>query len=104
MGQGEQVKELCFSEIQSLRQKGIGKQSLQNLKNQISGSMRIGLDSIGNRLSRLGRNELFFHRYIPVEEVVEKINAVTAMDFQATAEKIFQPEQSAIAFLGGKTE
>lgn len=104
MGQGERVKELCFAEIESLRQKGITAQSLQNLKNQINGSMRIALDSIGSRLSRLGRNEMFFHRYIPVEEVVERLNAVTAADFQDTAEKILQPDQAAIAFLGGKTE
>lgn len=104
MGQGQQVKDLCFGEIETLRQNGIDKRALQNLKDQINGSMRIGLDSIGSRLSRLGRNELFFRRYIPIEEVVEKINAVTAAGFQSTVEKIFDPAQAAVAFLGGKSE
>ncbi|HMM05742.1 MAG TPA: pitrilysin family protein [Clostridiales bacterium] len=104
MGQGQQVKDLCFAEIEALRQDGIPERALQNLKDQISGGMRIGLDSIGSRLSRLGRNELFFRRYIPIEEVVERINAVTAADFQAVAEKIFDPAQAAVAFLGGKSE
>ena len=102
MSQGQVVRELCFEEIATLTKEGITKENLEKLKNQINGSMRISLDSLGSRLSRLGRNELFHHRYLPIEEVVEKVNAVTTEQFQAVAQAIFKPENAAVAFLGGK--
>lgn len=103
-GLGETVKELCYAEIDAVAKNGMPKEKLLQLRQQINGSMRLAADSLGSRLSRLGRNELFFHRYIPVEEVVERINEVTVEEIAAIAKDVLDPDRAALAFLGGNAE
>ncbi|MEE0775981.1 MAG: pitrilysin family protein [Bacillota bacterium] len=103
-GKGKLVRDLCLEEIENLRRDGISQEELDKLKGQIGGGMRIGLDSIGSRLNRLGRNELYHGRSVPIEEVVTAINGVTNEDIVRVARKYLTEEQSAYAFLGGTHE
>ncbi|MBR9974356.1 MAG: insulinase family protein, partial [Bacteroidetes bacterium] len=49
-------------------------------KEQIIGAMMLGLESMSNRMSRLGRDELVFGRDVPVGSVIASIRGVTAED------------------------
>lgn len=97
----EQVSEVCLDEIRRLAENGISAEDTQKLKSQIGGSLRISSDSMGTHLNRLGRNEMMFRRAIPVEEVVEKINAVTPSQLGETAAKLFDFNHSVSAVLEG---
>ena len=99
-GQGETVAEFCYEECAAIAADGVPASELAALKQQINGAMRLSVDSLGSRLNRLGRNELFFRRYIPVEEIVEGINNVGEADFAAAAGDIFRREDAAESFLG----
>lgn len=101
-GMGRNVEELCFVELRTVAKQGVPAEALMRLKTQINGSMRLAADSLGSRLNRLGRNELLFHRNIPVEEVVKRIGAITPEDLAAIAHQILDAKP-AIAFLGGKS-
>lgn len=100
-GMGKKVEELCLQELHTIAEQGVPAEALTRFKNQINGSMRLAADSLGSRLNRLGRNELFFRRNVPVEEVVERIAAVTTEDLALLAHRILDAEP-AFAFLGGK--
>ena len=100
---GKKVEALCFEELAKIAENGVPAERLERLKTQINGNMRLSIDSLGSRLNRLGRNELFFRRTIPVEEVVEKIREVTPEQIGALAKKILTAD-TAVAFLGGKDE
>ena len=100
---GKKVEALCFEELAKIAENGVTAERLERLKTQINGNMRLSIDSLGSRLNRLGRNELFFRRTIPVEEVVEKIREVTPEQIGALAKKILTAD-TAVAFLGGKDE
>lgn len=101
-GKGNAVVEKCFEEIETIKKEGVSKEDLDKLKGQIGGSMRIGLDSLGSRINRLGRNELYYGRDIPIQEVVDAINKVTNEDMVRVANKYLKREDAAYAFLGGK--
>ncbi len=103
-GKGETVHSLCLEEVGELQRNGISAEELDKLKGQISGGMRIGLDSIGSRLNRLGRNELYYGRSVPIEEVVASINRVTNEDIVRVAREYMAEDKAAYAFLGGKHE
>ncbi|MEG0997816.1 MAG: pitrilysin family protein [Clostridiales bacterium] len=103
-GKGEEVIDLCYKEIETLKREGISPDELCKLKSQIGGGMRIGLDSIGSRLSRLGRNQMYYGRHIPIEEIVASINNVSAEDMMRVANDLLCEENVALAFLGGKDE
>ncbi|MBQ1251874.1 MAG: insulinase family protein [Firmicutes bacterium] len=100
---GQEVEQYCFDELRFIAENGVPAEALDRMKSQINGSMRLAADSIGSRLNRLGRNELVFHRYVPVEEVVNKIHEITVDDMADIAGKILNAEP-AVAFLGGKNE
>ena len=99
---GNEVKELCFDQCAELKKRGIPAERLYHIKQQINGAMRLSGDSLGSRLNRLGRNELFFHRYIPIEEIVAKIDSVGDDDILACADRIFRSDCIAEALLRGK--
>lgn len=101
-GKGEQVASLCLGEIEKLKKEGVSNEELDKLKAQISGSMRISLDSLGSRLSRLGRNQLYYGKDIPIEQVVEALNKVTVKDMVRITDQYLTEEKMAYAFLGGK--
>ena len=87
-----------------MKKEGISPEDLAKLKTQISGGMRISLDSLGSRLSRLGRNQLYYGKDLPIDEVVAHLNRVTPDDMVRVATDYLSEEQMAYAFLGGKEE
>lgn len=103
-GKGEEVASLCLEEIEKLKRGDISEDELSKLKTQIGGGMRISLDSLGSRLSRLGRNQLYYGRDLPIDEVVAALNKVTVDDMVRVASEYLQAEKMAYAFLGGKDE
>ena len=55
--------------------------------------MMLGLESMSNRMMRLGRVELTFERYFTLDEVTEEVDAVTAEDVRSVAENLFDPDR-----------
>jgi predicted Zn-dependent peptidase len=51
-------------------------------------------------MNNLARQQMFFGRFIPVEEIVDEIDAVTPEDTQRIANHLFQPELLALTLLG----
>jgi predicted Zn-dependent peptidase len=49
---------------------------------------------------RLAQNEIHFGTYMPLQEVVEHIEAVEPDEIQALAHYMFQPEQISLTLLG----
>jgi predicted Zn-dependent peptidase len=51
-------------------------------------------------MSRLARHEITFGRQVPIDEVLERIEAVTRDDVVRVASEIFGAERLALAALG----
>jgi predicted Zn-dependent peptidase len=64
---------------------------LERAKQQLKGSIVLGLESMSNRMQRLGRVELAFERLVAIDEVVAEVEAVTAEEVRALAEDLFRP-------------
>ena len=89
----ERSKTLIVRELQKLAETAVSGRMLDRAKHQLKGSIVLGLESTTNRMQRLGRVELATSRIVPVEEVVEEIEAVTAEGVRALAEELFAPER-----------
>ncbi len=60
----------------------------------------LGLESMSNRMMRLGRIELAFGRYFTLDEVIASIDEVTAEEVQDLAAELFDPARlSTVAIL-----
>ena len=53
---------------------------------------------------RLAQGEINYQRYVPMEEVVAHIDAVSPEDIQALAVRLFQDQQLVLTVLGPLSE
>ena len=96
----ERSKTLIVRELQKLAETPVSGRMLDRAKHQLKGSIVLGLESTTNRMQRLGRVELATGRIVPVDEVVDEIEAVTAEGVRALAAELFVPERlSTVALL-----
>lgn len=68
---------------------GMTEEELRRGKEQLKGSMIIGLESTNSRMNRLGKNELLLRRHQPLEEVIERIDRVTVNDMNQLIKEMF---------------
>ena len=92
-GTSPQTSELVISlirqEMEAIRKDGITQAELDRAKEQVRGSLYMGLESVSNRMNRLGRNLLLLDMIISPETTMEKVDRVTLADIPALADYLF---------------
>ena len=89
----ERSRGLIVREMTRLAETPVSPRMLDRARQQLKGSIVLGLESTSSRMQRLGRVELTYGREIPIPEVVDEIDAVTAEDVRVVAEALFAPER-----------
>ena len=77
---------------------------MERSKNQFRGSIVMSQEGMNSRMMRIGRNELTYDRVIPVEEIMDKIIAVTLDDIAEVTEHLFGRDEYAMATVGPFTK
>lgn len=83
---------------------GLSDEELSRGKGHLTGSLVLGLEDTGSRMSRLGKGELCHREILSPDEVVSRIRAVTHDDVKAVAERILTGNPWALTVLGGAAE
>jgi predicted Zn-dependent peptidase len=96
----KRVRDLARAELAAVARDGLTEAELERAKNQIRGAVLLGLDSMSTRMTRLGKSILDYGRVVPVAEVVEKVEAVTAVDVRRVAASLFGDGGLAFAAIG----
>ena len=60
----------------------------------------LSLESTSSRMSNLARQELYFDKFMSLDEMLDSIEAVTRVEVQSIAQEFFQPESIALTMLG----
>jgi predicted Zn-dependent peptidase len=60
----------------------------------------MGLESSNSRMANLARQEMYFHNFFTVDEVIARMEAVEAAEVQAMAQRLFDPSRIAVTLLG----
>jgi predicted Zn-dependent peptidase len=95
-----QVIESILREFQQLKQERITDEELRRAKDHLKGSLMLSLESTSSRMSNLARQEMYFHRFFTLDELVESIEAVTADDVQRIAQTFFDQKHIGLTVLG----
>jgi predicted Zn-dependent peptidase len=95
-----QVVKSITAEFQQLKGDRVTDEELRRAKDHLKGSLMLGLESTGSRMSNLARQELYFGRFFTLDEVVESIEMVTADHVRSIAQTFFDPRQIALTILG----
>src|ERR1700688_3087213 len=97
------VVESIVSEFRKLKSENVPEEEIRLSKDQLKGSLMLSLESSTARMSSLARQEMYFDHFQDLDELIEKIEAVTVEDLQQTAEEFFRTEQIAVTILGNLT-
>jgi predicted Zn-dependent peptidase len=87
------VEELVYNELEKLSEENIGDQELAEAKTQLKGKLLLAQESMSNRMTRLAKSELYFDRYISLDELVQHIDAVTSDEIRTFAETFFLKDE-----------
>src|ERR1700746_487492 len=94
------VVQSIVSEFQKLKSEPVPAEELRRAKDQLKGSLMLSLESSTARMSNLARQEMYFDRFYSLDELIEKIESVTADELQELANFFFQTENIAVTALG----
>ncbi|HQO78051.1 MAG TPA: pitrilysin family protein, partial [Thermodesulfobacteriota bacterium] len=95
-----EVIELIMHELNAFKLDLLEEDELSKAKDQLKGNVLLSYESTDNRMTRLASGELYFGRYVPIEEVIKDIEKVTVEDVQHLAQKLFRKESFSLAVLG----
>ena len=94
------VVQSIVSEFHKLKSERIPEEELRRSKDQLKGSLMLSLESSTARMSNLARQEMYFDHFYTMDELLEKIESVTAEDLQTLANEFFCSESIAVTVLG----
>src|SRR6201995_4919874 len=95
-----EVIELIMSEFRRLKCELLPEDELRRSKDQLKGNIILGLESSSSRMSNLARQEMYFEHFFGVDEIMEKVEAVTSEQVMEMARTLFDPEKVAVTLLG----
>ena len=94
------VVECIVSEFRKLKTEIVPADELRRAKDQLKGSLMLSLESSNARMSNLARQEMYFDHFYGLDELIAKIEAVTAEELQELAKQFFKSESIAVTVLG----
>lgn len=97
---GRRAVALTLEEFERVIREGVPEPELRSVKAQLRGSILLGLESTSNRMHRIARNELHEGRFVPVEELVGRVDQVSSQDVQRIAAEIIARDRLSLAALG----
>ncbi|MGQ9694304.1 MAG: M16 family metallopeptidase [Thermodesulfobacteriota bacterium] len=98
------VLQILLREIKKITEDFPKPKELAAAKEQLKGNLLLSLESTDSRMNRLAKSEIYFKRFIKVEEIIEGIERVKAEEVSALAKKIFNSEFLSLTVLGPVTK
>jgi predicted Zn-dependent peptidase len=96
----KEVLEIIIKEMKQIKEKPVDTAELRNAKAYLKGGLYLGAESTENQMTRLAHNEIHFGRDVPLEEVEERVEKVTAEDVLELSRDIFQNDAASLTLLG----
>jgi predicted Zn-dependent peptidase len=91
---------MIVQELRTLKKNPVDAEELRRAKDYLKGSLMLGLESTSSRMSNLARQEMYFGKYISLDELISSIETVTTESIQQMANASFDTRQIALTVLG----
>ncbi|WP_433296839.1 M16 family metallopeptidase [Actinoplanes sp. CA-030573] len=96
-GKVEEVLDLTRTELERVSRTGLTAEEIARGKGMVKGSYVLGLEDTGSRMSRLAKSELLYGDLMTVDELLGRVDAVSADDIDAIAGQLLaQPMSLAV--------
>jgi predicted Zn-dependent peptidase len=98
------VLKIIRREMRKLAEDSLKSKELRSAKEQLKGNLLLSLESTDSRMGRLAKSEIYFHRFVSTEEIIEGIESVSAEEVAELAQQVFQRAPQSLTVLGPVTE
>ncbi|MBU0481482.1 MAG: insulinase family protein [Proteobacteria bacterium] len=95
-----QVVDLVKTELDLFVSGPVTEEELSRAVDYTKGGMYLSAENMEARMTRLARNELFFHRSIAMEEVAERLEGVTPMHIMEMAKSLLSGSPLSLSVIG----
>jgi predicted Zn-dependent peptidase len=100
MRTAERVIASIVNELHEAASTAVNAEELRRAKDHLKGSLVLGLESTSSRMASLARQETYFGRFMSMDEMLKRVEQVTAEDVHTLAQRFFHPQKMAVAMLG----
>ncbi|HUT83615.1 MAG TPA: pitrilysin family protein [Thermodesulfobacteriota bacterium] len=104
MGVGEDTAEqaisLVIQELKRLKEEPVTDAELLAAKEQLKGNLLLASENTDNRMTRLAKSEIYFNKFVTIEDVLKNIDKTTSEAVGNLAREIFNSEYLSLAVLG----
>ncbi len=91
---------LIMDQIHQLKKEPVPAEALGHAKEFTKGNLLMAEESPDNQMVRLAQNEFYFDHYIPMQAVIDRIDAVTADNLLSLANELWGSGNAALSMLG----
>jgi len=95
-----EVIELTLREFKRLKSETVSSVEVDSAKAQLKGNILLSLESSDNRMTKLAKNEIYFGRYQPFEEIIAGFDRVTAKTLKELCERLFDDRFVTLVLMG----
>lgn len=95
-----QVIQLVMEQFRRLKTESLPADELRRAKDQLKGNLLLSLESSMARMSNLARQQMHFNYFFGMQEILDKVEAISEDQVMAMANHLFQPEMVAVTLLG----
>ncbi len=92
--------EIAARELADVAGGNVRQGELERAKENLKGRMLLSMESTSNRMSRLGKSLVTGTELLPLEELIQRIDAVSAEDVAELAAELLQPQRFSVAGIG----
>lgn len=85
----EHVHELVVAELNKIREELVPEKELKEAKSQLKGKLLLSQENTSNRMMRMAKSELYFGRFVTLDELEENIDKVTAEEILEFSKEFF---------------
>ena len=97
------VVDVVCREVKKLQKRGPLPQELERTKNQLKGTLMLGLEGTYGRMNKLAKDELARGRYVSLRELVSEIDRVSVRDVQEIGRELLDLNAMSVTALGPVT-
>lgn len=100
----EHVHELVVAELNKIREELVPEKELKEAKSQLKGKLLLSQENTSNRMMRMAKSELYFGRFVTLDELEENIDKVTAEEILEFSKEFFDQKHFMEAVLSPEEE
>lgn len=85
--------DLLLKEIKKITENPMRESDVKRIKDQLKGSLLLGLENTSHRMSRLAKNEIYFGRQISIAETIRNVEKLNTQKLLDLAKNLFNMDQ-----------